>query len=205
MGFDIYGLQPVINTEKPSILYKDYFDLDDKEMDIYRDENHKFEEENPGIYFRNNNWWWRPLWNYIVENCSDILSEKEIRSGGFNDGAEIPKHKVDKIVEVLEKLIEKGEHLKYEKSYKKEQLKLPNQTCTCCEGTGAIVNKGKSAVEIIQDTLNSKIKEKTLMKDCHVCNGTGERENWGKSYPFDAENVEMFVKFLGQSGGIRIC
>ena len=35
MGFDIYGLQPVINTEKPSILYKDYFDLDDKEMDIY--------------------------------------------------------------------------------------------------------------------------------------------------------------------------
>lgn len=191
MGFDIYGLQPVINTERPSILYKDYLDLDEKERDIYRDENHKFEEENPGIYFRNNNWWWRPLWDYIVENCSDILSEKEIRSGGFNDGAEIPKHKVDKIVEVLEKLIDKREHLKYEKRYKNEQSKLPNQECSCCEGIGVISHDNK--------------KDKSLMKECHVCNGTGERENWGKSYPFDAENVESFVKFLGQSGGIRIC
>ena len=145
----------------------------------------------PFISTRITYWWWRPLWDYIVENCSDILSEKEIRSGGFNDGAEIPKHKVDKIVEVLEKLIDKREHLKYEKRYKNEQSKLPNQECSCCEGIGVISHDNK--------------KDKSLMKECHVCNGTGERENWGKSYPFDAENVESFVKFLGQSGGIRIC
>jgi|TARA_R110000824_G_scaffold206477_2_gene391549 hypothetical protein len=205
MGFDIYGLQPLVNTAKPTILDKDWLELTDKQRDKYNEANNQYEDENPGIYFRNNNWWWRPLWGYIVENCEGILSKKEIESGGFNDGSEIPAYKVDEIVDVLEKLIEKKQHIIYEEKYKKDQSKLAKEKCTCCEGIGAISNKGEIAVEIIQDALNSKIKDKTLMKECHVCNGTGERENWGKSYPFDAENLENFVKFLGQSGGIRIC
>ena len=93
----------------------------------------------------------------------------------------------------------------YENKHKKELSKLPKEACTCCDGLGMIVNKNKGAGDVIQDAFNIQIKKKSLLDDCHVCKGTGERENWGKSYPFDAENLENFVKFMSQSGGIRIC
>ena len=68
MGFDIYGIKPRENTIKPEILKKDWYKLEQQEeKDKYFDAKNKYEEENPGQYFRNNVWWWRPLWDYVCE------------------------------------------------------------------------------------------------------------------------------------------
>ena len=212
MGFDISGLQPVINTEKPSILDKDVWKIEDEKLkEKWFEANNKWNEENPGIYFRNNCWWWRPLWDYVAKVCEGVLTEKDVSSGHYNDGKEISATKVAKMVKKLKKDIEQKKHELYEKGYKEYQAKLEKENCSCCEGDGMMPNKGSNGIEVLQDALNKKLinevecqEEKSLMKECHVCKGTGLRENWGKSYPFSSENVEEFVKFLEQSGGIAI-
>ena len=61
MGFDVYGLEPKINTAEPEILNKNWSEFSEEEQELYWKEKNKFEKENPGIYFRNSVWWWRPL------------------------------------------------------------------------------------------------------------------------------------------------
>ena len=69
MGFDLYGEEPKSNTEMPDWV-SDYQDErgwakwdkieEDKKNDEYFEATEKNEKENPGVYFRNNVWWWRP-------------------------------------------------------------------------------------------------------------------------------------------------
>ena len=73
---DVYGIKPKQNKEmdKFPILYKydsmefrekwKLLDKDTKLRETYWLEKDDYEKQNPGIYFRNNCWWWRPLWNY---------------------------------------------------------------------------------------------------------------------------------------------
>ena len=51
MGFDIYGLAPKMKSEKPTI---DWAKATDNDKDKYFKDMNKFEEDNPGYYFRNN-------------------------------------------------------------------------------------------------------------------------------------------------------
>ena len=79
MGFDLFGIKPKQNTKKPSLLKKDFFDIHNDLREEYRNLETEYENNNKGIYFRNNNWWWRPLWIYVYDNCKDILTEKAKR------------------------------------------------------------------------------------------------------------------------------
>ena len=71
-----------------------------------------------GTYFRNNVWWWRPLWNFVSTYCDDILTETDIEMGSSNDCHKISKAKADKIAQRLNDLIDSGEVIKYEKQYR---------------------------------------------------------------------------------------
>ena len=61
-----------------------------------------------GKYFRNNVWYWRPLWTYICDECDDILTVKEAEAGTYNDGVKITKAKAEKIAKRLQKRIDDG-------------------------------------------------------------------------------------------------
>ena len=109
MGFDVYGLKPTINKDKPDILDK-YQDengwakwdiMDDGDRDIYFKAQDKYHSDNPGIYFRSNVWWWRTLWDYTCEVCWEILSEDDINGGQWNDGHKISKTKTIKMAKVM--------------------------------------------------------------------------------------------------------
>ena len=50
-------------------------------------------------YFRNNVWWWRPLWNYVNETCD--LSDEDFNMGLENNGHFISKKKSDEISKIL--------------------------------------------------------------------------------------------------------
>jgi len=71
-------------------------------------------------YFRNNIWWWHPLWKFIVLYCNNILSDKDIRSGNYNDGHIISKTKSKRIASRLRRLLKEGVVDAYASQYKKE-------------------------------------------------------------------------------------
>ena len=51
-------------------------------FDLYSTGNHKSQK---GEYFRNNVWWWRPLWDWTYEQCQDIITQKQYEEGQYND------------------------------------------------------------------------------------------------------------------------
>ena len=133
MGFDLYGINPVIREgkepERPDDLWSK--DISEKERNKYFDKKDAFEDNNPGIYFRNNCWWWRSLWDYVYNECQDILTEKDWESGHYNDGHEISEKKAVQIGKRLNELIERGKAEDYDKSHEqeREEAKEGNKGC----------------------------------------------------------------------------
>ena len=118
MGFDLSGLNPNLTRPEPKL--PPMSEMTSEHWEEY----HKWQDENCGVYFRNNVWWWRPLWNFVTGMCNDILTEKDIEHGSFNDGHKISKTKAAKIAKRLFKLIEEGTIKKYEKMYERQIKKL---------------------------------------------------------------------------------
>ena len=196
MGFDLHGLNPKANKSADKYpTYNKYedmnyskkwklFDADEKLRDKYWEEYDKFQKDNPGIYFRNNCWWWRPLWQFVCERFDDILTEKDMESGNYNDGHEISADKAMKIGVELTAMLESGRIKEYSDRYEADIKALPKVVCYYCNGN----NHG-----------NRK------KKDCNVCGKTGKRDDWATSYPFDVENMKEFARFCLESGGFSIC
>ena len=77
MGFDLSGVNPKMNMKQKDFPVYDkhqkmdwsvrtkILENDEKLSNQYWKEYDKFQDANPGIYFRNNVWWWRPLWQYV--------------------------------------------------------------------------------------------------------------------------------------------
>mgnify|MGYP003153133286 CR=1 FL=1 len=97
MGMDVHGLNPKINKDDFPVFNKfnnmefkekwKELDSNDSLRDKYFDEMRDYEESNPGYYFRNNVWWWRPLWDYCYFIADDLISEELWNNGHNNDGA----------------------------------------------------------------------------------------------------------------------
>ena len=140
-----------------------------------------------GDYFRNNVWWWRPLWFFVSQACEKILTEEDIEHGEYNDGWEISEGKATLIAEELAKLISQGEVKKYEEEYMANIKKLPKtQICEYCEGTG-------------------KRNDEHVKGKCNVCEGDGKTDPWQCNYPFAEQNVVEFMNFCNESGWCIIC
>ena len=145
-------------------------------------------------YFRNNVWWWRPLWNYVNETCD--LSDEDFNMGLENNGHFISKKKSDEISKILFEEVKSKRTHAYMLSRNKRLKSLPLVDCIFCNGTGT----------------RTDINEKG--NDCNGCN-TGHHKEDGlplgkvKSrethYVFDVNNVKKFAKFCKESDGFEIC
>ena len=130
MGFDLYGINPTVNKEYPpryNQIMKEYGkdgwiawtkNVPEDVKEEYFELKQQFEENNPGDYFRNNVWYWRPLWSFVSHHCMNILTEKDISGGTYNDGHKISKTKSLKIAKKLSQLIADGTVAHYEKEYR---------------------------------------------------------------------------------------
>ena len=185
MGFDLSGMNPNFTTPEPTL--PPMAERTDKDWERY----HNWQDDNCGIYFRNNVWWWRPLWMFVSESCSNILTDKDIEGGSWNDGHKISKTKAGKIARKLYKLIETDQVKAYESKYKRELDSLEQVDCDTCGATG---RRNKPPEPGAGD-----------YQECNGCNGTGKKDDWAKSYPFSEENVREFANFCSNSGGFRIC
>ena len=111
MGMDVCGINPELKSEKPEI---DWDTATDEQKDNYIEASAKWEAENPGVYFRNNVWHWRPLWDFVCMACGDTLTTDDLHAGHHNDGHEIDADQCEVIVERLEFLLKIGSVAKYE-------------------------------------------------------------------------------------------
>ena len=116
MGMDVFGLKPKMNTEMPKVLKdmpegKDWIDAFNKmskeQKDIYYEAKDKHYEDNPGVCFRNNVWYWRPLWDYVCKNVTS-LTEEDHTNGHSNSGWQISEEKAITIAGVLYAMLESG-------------------------------------------------------------------------------------------------
>jgi hypothetical protein len=142
--------------------------------------------KNPkGEYFRNNCWYWRPLWNYVFEECGDVLTKRDHESGHYNDGYLIDQLKAERIAAKLRDLCASGKVLDFEATFARHINSLADETCNLCAGTGRRTDM------IVQD-------------GCNGCKGKGTRRPSETYYEFIAENVLEFAEFCEASGGFRI-
>lgn len=88
-----------------------------------------------GEYFRNNVWSWRPLWRFCEVVAGDILTNKDIIGGSYNDGYLITKPKSVLLGDRLQTLLED------EKQFKKYQKQIDKDTGEVSEGFHTIFDK----------------------------------------------------------------
>ena len=137
MGMDVHGINPKQNKtiDKFPVLakYKEMEAEDDgfqrkwKELDAdkklrekYWKEEEEYGKANPGHYFRNNVWWWRPLWDYCHMAAPDIIDEDTYENGHHNSGAGLDADRAKALGNRLMQLIADCSVIKYEATYTQE-------------------------------------------------------------------------------------
>ena len=206
MGMDVHGIKPKQNkTLSEFPVYHKYtmmeksdevdnidgfkqkwkeLDADKELMKQYHKEMEEYEQVNVGHYFRNNCWWWRPLWNYCYTIADDLISEELFDSGHHNDGSGLNDEDAKKLGNILMDEIASGRTIQHQASHQQYLDDLPDDDCWSCKNNNHGHNK---------------------KKECKSCNKTGKTENLNKNRPFDVDNVENFAKFCLECGGFEIC
>ena len=133
MGMDVHGEHPKINKSLDQYpIFTKYKDMDFKEKweildgdnelrEKFWKEQEQFEEDNVGVYFRNNCWWWRPLWDYCYHNSS-VITEEDWEQGHHNSGHLIDEDKAIALGTRLYILLEGGLVKQYQLKYTEEQM-----------------------------------------------------------------------------------
>ena len=197
MGFDIYGLDPNLKSQRPTI---DWDKATDNDKDAYFKALNKFEEENPGYYFRNNVWWWRPLANLIHAKCNNLLSDEQMEGLYHNNGTEFDEDTALAIARRLSNLIKNGYVAELEKSTK-ANAKIASEHNKKVEQKLADLKK---EVERLRPGENLAPIDYPFPYNNHW-KEINAQKNWDDSYPFDKENVKEFINFARHSGGFQIC
>jgi hypothetical protein len=170
-------------------------------MDVYG----KAPVDEAGEYFRNNVWWWRPLWDYCCAVAPEITDKVE--DGHSNSGHGLDADDAVALADVLDEALASGHTKEWEAQYRKEIADLPREKCDLCEGTG--VRKDEVGVQYgMHDKKLSPEHVSLYGREfgwCNGCDGHGSREHFASSYPFDASNVREFAEFVRRSGGFSIC
>jgi hypothetical protein len=169
-------------------------------MDVYG----KNATSEKGEYFRNNIWWWRPLWDYCESIAPDLC---ESVSGHSNDGDGLDETDTAELARRLSDELSKGHTLAYQNKHNEYRASLPREDCEYCGATGIRTDEVGVTNGMETKELSPELQVLTgrTHGTCNGCNGVGTRENWETSYPFSVENVAEFVDFLLDCGGFSIC
>lgn len=156
-----------------------------------------------GEYFRNNVWWWRPLWNYCEhvapELCADV-------SGHMNDGDGLDADGARRLAETLFFEIDSGRTEEYRTAYYARLSRLPRKQCEYCGGTGVRTDQvgvdNGMPEQVLEPEMQALVGRERGW--CNACQGEGKVDHWDTNYPFEVENVREFAEFLAESGGFQI-
>lgn len=199
MGFDVYGLNPAIQegSVKPEIDWNT--EPSGEERKAYFEQSEKYEDDNKGVYFRNNVWWWRKLAQYVYENTGEV-SEKDYDLWHENSGHEVDEVTAIRIADTLEALMKQGHTAEYQAVVEKSMVEAK-------EHNKGVQEKMLSLRKlVIEMTGKEDITPADYPKAQHdLWEELYSSKRWEDSYPFTVENVQEFVDFARHSGGFEIC
>ena len=84
----------------------------------------EYAEANRGVYFRNNCWWWRPLWDYCYQVGDIVISQEVYESGHSNSGAGLNDEDAKLLGALLLTEIANGGTIKYQAEYQQKMNDL---------------------------------------------------------------------------------
>lgn len=209
MGFDLYGENPKVVkgfSDEKSERYEElsamsYGDREKQGLnDEYWEMHSEWENNNPGAYFRNNVWWWRPLWSFTCEHCEDILTEADMNAGCYNDNYIITEDKAVAIAKRLKEALEQPETEEYLENHMKAMEKAKKHNEKIEQEKKAL---DKIAVEMTGDKNIAPIDYPKDLKE--KFDELMDQRDWASSYPINRQNIEDFALFAEQSGGFSIC
>jgi hypothetical protein len=201
MGMDVYGLCPTVHVgtkkpERPKDLHKG---ASDEVIKKYFAQEQEYEDKNPGVYFRNSCWGWRPLGYFIIENC-DWLTQEQKEHLQDNSGFEFSHHEAGTIADTLQKKVDDGTAKAREEVNKREM---------------AVAEEWNKGIHAQQEELEKEVKKETG-NDKLVPYDYPEhfKKKWDDlqkqidrkaHYPFKEANVKRFICFLRECGGFQVC
>ena len=156
-----------------------------------------------GEYFRNNIWWWHPLWEYCHQIAPEICDGVH---GHSNDGDGLPGDGARILAQTLRWELASGRTKAYSDTFEISRLALPCRPCTHCEATGIRSDTVGNEMGMPNRELTAEQAERLGRSTgwCNGCGGEGTCDSWEASYFFSEENVSEFAEFLEHSGGFRI-
>ena len=200
MGMDVYGVNPTlrVGTKKPE-RPKDFNKASREVIDKYFKEETEFEDKNPGIYFRNNCWWWRPLANFIIEKCDWLTTEQKERLHD-NSGFEFSQHEAVTIADALQKTVDDGTAAEREEVNRRE-MKVAEEWNKGLHAQHKALEK-----EVIKETGDAKIVPYDYPEHFKKkYDAIQKQTDHTAHYPFVEANVKRFIKFLRECGGFQVC
>jgi len=163
-----------------------------------------------GEYFRNNVWFWHPLWDYCETVSPEITSKVQDAHSNSGDGLDALDSRT--LGFAIKKSIEDGTAEKYVSDYYDNISNLPKRVCTCCTpdvNTGleqqlSSILSAMFSYDKYGDIPFPKTEQTPPNPDCKICNGSGELPNYASSYHITIENISSFSDFLIDCGGFQI-
>lgn len=159
-----------------------------------------------GEYFRNNIWWWRPLWDYCCRVGGDFIPHAVAEGGQLNDGVGLNGDDSTRLAQILREEIERGNTAEHERQHNEYRASLPREACTVCDSTGIRTDEVGVKMGMPERELSPEAQIYTGRTHgwCNACEGIGTQEAWLAGYPFTTENVREFADFLADSGGFEV-
>lgn len=170
-------------------------------MDVYGNEP----SDEAGEYFRNNVWWWHPLWDYCLDAAPEIAGK--VVHGHSNDGDGLNGDDARALAQRLTELLDAGAVAEYEREYNETVANTPRETCEFCSGTGIRRDKVGQEFNMPERPLEDAVAIIVGRTHgwCNACRGEGKVDAWSTNYSFSADNVSDFRDFLEECGGFKIC
>lgn len=169
-------------------------------MDVYG----KNATNEMGDYFRNNVWWWRPLWDYCCQEAPELC---EGVHGHDNGGDGLNEEGSEELANILNYQIENGNTKKHCTDFYEGLEALPYEPCSTCNATGTRTDKVGIKAGFHDKRLSVEMAILTAREYgwCNACDGLGKTKPFITHYHFSVENVQEFVLFLRSCGGFEIC
>lgn len=199
MGVDIYGLNPKTSGSRPE-MPDNYQDLTKDEQSAFWTARNEWEEQNPGYYFRNNWWHWRPIQAIITDlniKHSIGIPEKEIIDLGYNNGGGVSEPaQCEQLAFLMKDIV--------------AQLEKDNKTVINLNAIGkwyftTVGPKGELEThpvnrEDVTDKLNDKYPVDKLFFEEVELDGIA----YECSHSTSIDNIKEFILFLENCNGFKI-
>lgn len=188
MGVDIMGINPIRRSPKPES--PDWNTATQEQKDTYFEVSDKWQEENPGDYFRSNWWGWRPIVT-LADFVNSTYNLNLDLSGWGSNSADGLKSEYDcKIMaDALENLL-----------YESTQLEEDSDTIYLNLGTW-VSWRGS----FLSDEENEKLNEEYPVGTMFYSSIVDDRGKLVRTaYRASLSHVKRFISFLRECGGFEI-